>query len=115
MNETTLLEWQPGDGVRCTYAATAPSELPCGPPIKTKVLHLSQARRKTSYVRKPLCARHCGEAPLPGAVLKQARKAAAEQVIVENYERYQQLVADAISSARELAALEIGLKGGRAG
>lgn len=99
----TYRDWRPGDGITCGHAAKAPREIPCGPPVRTALTHMSSHGREVNKAT-PVCVNHSDGATPPSVVMVAARKAATERLIVAHWDEYQeslrQAVADELSGAR---------------
>lgn len=92
----TLRDWQPGDGIQCSFARMASRGIPCGPPVKTSEDTVSGGPgRKDRLVRRPLCAAHAAGrtgGPTPSDVTARAEKKAVQQLVATHWNEYQELV-----------------------
>lgn len=113
-DEYTLLEeswrdrifirsWKPGDGLSCAFAKKAPRENPCGKPVAVAVTEDIREPRDRRKVRRLVCINHIPGLPRPHAIGAEARKAAAERLIVEHWDDYQRYLEEETQARREQA------------
>jgi hypothetical protein len=96
-----LRDWEPGDGLTCSYAKRAPAGLPCGRPVKTAVsVEDGGPRRADRKIRRPLCEHHArgrmADRLTPGVARSQAERAAFERLAHEHWEDFQTYFAEEI-------------------
>lgn len=111
MDEYTLLEenrnsrisirsWKPGDGLTCAFAKRAPRETPCGKPVAVAVTEDIREYGKNAKFRRVVCVNHIPGLPRPGDLALEARKAAAERLVVEHWDQYQKYLEEATQALR---------------
>lgn len=102
LNPPLMREWQPGDGLTCTYAKRAPVDLPCGKPTVTAVSTQSAGPRNGNRtVHRPLCEHHASghlNGETPGKVVTEAKKVATERLIHQHWDEFQRYIADAVAT-----------------
>jgi hypothetical protein len=108
---STLRDWRPGDGITCQFAKRA--AIPCGQPVKSRVITMEQLRRAPRTVVQPLCANHAArdvrEEP-NFSISGRIRKVATERLIAEHFEEYQRFLREA--AAAEAAEAKAIVEGG---
>ena len=97
---TEYRDWQPGDGLRCSYSRHAPAELPCGKPVRTAITEMSPVGRKAVVQVRALCASHAPGGLQPGQITTEARKIAVERLCAERWDEYQKYYMAAIEELR---------------
>lgn len=100
--------WVPGDGLVCTFSKAAPRELPCGAPVAVVMTEdprsVSQSGRfSRAATRRIACRNHAPGIARPHEINSEAKRVAAEQLIVEHWDLYQQYLEEATSAAQEKA------------
>lgn len=98
-----LRDWQPGDGLRCVFATRAPRGIPCGPPVKTRVVEIYPrpgSRQKTA-VRRALCSNHIQLGGTPSKLRAQADRIARERLLHAHWDEYEKYLAEEITKAVE--------------
>jgi hypothetical protein len=98
MATTVYRDWQPGDGLRCSFAKAAPIEVPCGPPVTTAIKEVDVIDRKPFSTKKPLCKNHAPGGLLPNVLVAEAKKIAIERLCVEHWDDFEKYYRDAIAS-----------------
>ncbi|MFB4320652.1 hypothetical protein [Actinomadura sp. 21ATH] len=98
-----IREWQPGDGLACSWANRAPSRIPCGPPVAVQVNRVHSGTQFEKAYRRVVCALHLPGSVQPGEVMVDAEKAARERLAVAHWDEYQALIAEEISRRVEEA------------
>lgn len=92
--------WRPGDGIRCTFASRAGSEIPCGRPVAVK--KVIDERRDAGTPTPPrnlvVCANHLADAIRPCDIRNAADQAARQALIVEHWEQYKRLLKDEVQT-----------------
>lgn len=112
MSEYTLLEenqnsrifirsWAPGDGLVCAFAKRAPRETPCGKPVAVAVTEDIRQYGGNRKIRRIVCVNHIPGLPRPGDLSIEARKAAAERLVVEHWDDYQRYLEEEMQARRE--------------
>ncbi|MER6832673.1 hypothetical protein ABT320_01565 [Streptomyces cellulosae] len=117
-----IRSWEPGDGLTCSNAKGAPSELPCGRPVAVTITedldpcwrNHCQKRdcgHRPRRRRRVVCVNHIPTLKSPGEVTAAARKAATERLIVEHWDEWQKYLdaatAVAVAEQFEFADPEI--------
>jgi hypothetical protein len=100
----TLEDWQPGDGLVCSYAKRSP--VPCGRPVKTAVSEEDGGpRRARRIMRRPLCQHHA-KGRISGVstsvIRAQAETNAWQRLAHEHWEEWQGYLADEIDRLMKL-------------
>ena len=88
----TVRAWEPGDGLRCSYAKNAPRSRPCGRPVAVKIGQDTRTVRAASSRHYVVCAYHLSTAITPGEMSAEAETAAREKVLAEHWDEYQQAI-----------------------
>jgi hypothetical protein len=97
MGRTEYRDWQPGDGLRCSFSNRTPAEVPCGKPVKTSVSVQDVGSYRDRTVQRPLCANHAPGGTPPHQVTVEARKVAHERLCTEHWDEYNKYYLDAIA------------------
>ena len=100
VGETETRDWQPGDGLVCTYSKRSP--IPCQFPTKTRITTMQRVYNGgvTESVKcLPVCAMHAISNPerQPGVLMAKAQKIAAERLVQEHLDDYAKYVTEAIA------------------
>ena len=98
-------DWRPGDGLNCGHAAKAPTEMPCGRPVKTNVRQ--QSTRPGGPMRTvvtPLCQNHAMDGITPSLLVTKARHEAFERLAADHWDEFQRNLREAIDRLCEESA-----------